>query len=89
MQCPKLGLISFMKNEVQPSLLPVLKNFMQDRTMKVKWHGKLSGERLLNGGGRQVTTFGIGEYLSQSNGNLAFVDKDEKFKFVDDASTLA
>ena len=85
MQCPKLGLISFMKNGVRPSLLPVLKNFLQDRTMKVKWHGKVSSERPLNGGGPQGTTFGIWEYLSQSNGNLDFLDEDQKYKFLDDA----
>ena len=56
--------------------------------MKVKWHGKFSSVRPLNGGGPQGTTFGIWEYLSQSNGNLDFVDEDKKFKFVDDASTL-
>ena len=41
MQCHKLGLESFVKNGVKPSLLPVLKNFLQNRKMKVKWHGKI------------------------------------------------
>ena len=44
MQCPKLGLESFIKNGVRPSLLPVLKNFLQNRKMTVKWHNKFSTE---------------------------------------------
>ena len=56
--------------------------------MKVKRHGKLSSERDLNGGGPQGGTFGIWEYLSQTNDNLNFVDENLRFKFVDDASVI-
>ena len=42
LQCPKLGLESFMKNGVRPSLLPLLKNYFQNRKMTVKWHGVMS-----------------------------------------------
>ena len=51
MQCPKLGLQSFISNGVRPALLPVLKSFLQNRKMRVKWHNKFSTERNLNGGG--------------------------------------
>ena len=88
MQCPKLGLESFIKNGVRPSLLPVLKKFLQNRKMTVKWHNKFSTERSLNGGGPQGGTLGIWKYLSQTNKNLEFVDEDDQFKFVDDASAL-
>ena len=56
--------------------------------MVVKWQQKFSSERPLNGGGPQGGTLGIWEYLSQTNNNLDFVQEDEKYKFVDDASAL-
>ena len=66
-QCPKLGIESFIRNGVRPALIPLLINFFQGRQMKVKWHGELSEKRDLRGGGPQGSTFGIWEYLSQSN----------------------
>ena len=56
--------------------------------MKVKWHGHLSSNRDLNGGGPQGSTFGLWEYLSQSNDNAECVDLEDRFKFVDDLSFL-
>ena len=56
--------------------------------MKVKWHGQMSSERNLNGGGPQGSTFGLWEYLSQSNDNAQCVDEEDRFKFVDDLSFL-
>ena len=41
-QCPKLGVESFIKNGVRPSLIPLLISYFQGRRMKVKWHGKIS-----------------------------------------------
>ena len=38
-QCPKLGVESFIRNGVRPSLIPVLVNYFQNREMSVKWHG--------------------------------------------------
>ena len=48
-QCPKLGIESFVKCGVRSSLIPLLVNYLQDRTMKVKWNGLTSSERNLNG----------------------------------------
>ena len=56
--------------------------------MIVKWHGVTSAERKLNGGGPQGATFGIWEYLAQSNDNANCVDKDYRYKFVDDLTIL-
>ena len=56
--------------------------------MKVKWHGKLSSERKLKGGGPQGSSFGLWEYLSQSNDNADCVEEQDRFKFVDDLSFL-
>ena len=87
-QCPKLGVESFVRNGVRPSLIPVLADYFQGRSMKVKWHGELSSARELNGGGPQGSTFGIWEYLSQSNDNCESVGESERFKFVDDLTFL-
>ena len=50
-QCPKLRIEAFLKCGVRSSLIPLLLNYLQDRTMKVKWHGQTSSIRRLNGGG--------------------------------------
>ena len=52
------------------------------------WNGVTSSERKLNGGGPQGATFGIWEYLTQSNSNSDCVDPDYRFKFVDDMTVL-
>ena len=87
-QCPKLGVESFIRNGVRPALIPVLISYFQGRRMKVKWHGEMSKERELKGGGPQGSTFGIWEYLSQSNDNADCISESDKFKFVDDLSFL-
>ena len=58
-QCPKLGVESFLKNGVRPSLIPLLISYFQDRKMSVKWHGCFSEPRKINGGGPQGTNMGI------------------------------
>ena len=87
-QCPKLGVESFMKNGVRPSLIPVLTSFFQNRKMTVKWHGCKSTKRDLNGGGPAGSTLGLLEYLSQSNNNADVVSPEDRFKFVDDLTAL-
>ena len=58
--------------------------------MKVKWHGVLSAIRELKGGGPhpQGSTFGIWEYLSQSNDNANNISESDRAKFVDDLTFL-
>ena len=56
--------------------------------MKVKWHNEFSSERELKGGGPQGSTFGIWEYLSQSNDNDNHISESERFKFVDDLTFI-
>jgi hypothetical protein len=87
-QCPKLGIESFMRNGVRPSLIPVLINYFQDREMSVKWHGCRSAPRKKPGGGPQGATIGLLEYLSQSNNSSDIVNERERFKFLDDLSIL-
>ena len=87
-QCPKLGVESFVKNGVRPALIPLLVSYFQGRKMKVKWHGEMSETRELPGGGPQGSTFGIWEYLSQSNDNANCISESDRFKFVDDLTFL-
>ena len=72
-QCPKLGVEAFINMGVRPSLIPMLINFFQDRKMQVKWHGKFSEIKELNGSGPQGSTIGLLEYLAQSNNNADIV----------------
>ena len=87
-QSHKLGIQSFINNGVRPGLIPIMISFFQNRQMKVKWNGKTSSGRALNGGGPQGGLMGILEYLSQTNSNTDFLDSEDKFKFIDDLSTL-
>ena len=87
-QDPKLGIQSFIRNGVRPTLIPLLVSYFQDRKMIVKWHGLTSTTRDLPGGGPQGCTFGLLEYKSNSNDNVDHVPPNMRFKFVDDLSTL-
>ena len=87
-QCPKLGIQSFLKNGVRPSIIPVLISFFQDRTMSVRWHEKCSVPRDVNGGGPQGATLGLLEYVCQSNDCADCVPVADRFRFVDDLSIL-
>ena len=55
--------------------------------MKVKWHGKISSERHLPGGSVQGASLGIWEYISQTTGNVDFLETDKRY-FIDDLSVL-
>ena len=88
MQCPTLGVKSFIKNGVRASLIPIIASFFEGRHMKVKWRGILSSLRYLPGSGPQGSTFGVLEYLSQSNDNAENVPVDDRFKFMDDLTLL-
>ena len=87
-QCPKLGIEAFFKCGVRPSLIPILINYFQDRSVIVKWHDKKSKRRKVPGGGPQGAYLGNLEYLAQSNENASIVKKDSRYKFVDDLSAL-
>ena len=87
-QCPKLGVEAFLKMGVRPSIIPMLINFFQDRKMKVKWHGKYSEVKELNGSGPQGSSIGLLEYIAQSNDNADIVGQEDRFKFMDDLSIL-
>ena len=56
--------------------------------MRVKWRGQLSSVRYLPGSGPQGSTFGVLEYLSQSNDNADNIPQEDRFKFMDDLTIL-
>ena len=87
-QCHTLGVESFLKNGVRPSVIPLLISYFQDRQMRVKWHGELSQPRKLPGGGAMGANLGNWEFLSQTNNNADCVPEEDRFKFVDDLSTI-
>ena len=64
-QCPKIGVESFIKCGVRPSLIPVIINYFQNRKIYVNWHHHVSPEEHLNGGGLQGSIIGNLEYLAQ------------------------
>ena len=59
-----------------------------NRRMRVKWHGMESSERPLPGSSSQGSSFGVLEYLSQSNDSAGNIPSQDKFKFMDDLSIL-
>ena len=87
-QCHKLGIESFIRNGVRPSLIPLLINYFQGREMQVKFHGVISGSRKQPGSGAQGASLGNQEFISQTNNNADIVPEDDRFKFVDDLSCL-
>ena len=87
-QCHTLGVQSFIRNGVRPSIIPLLISYFEDREMRVKWHGKLSKPRKLPGGGAMGANLGNWEFLSQTNDNADCVPVEDRFKFIDDLSTL-
>ena len=50
--------------------------------MKVKWDGKESESKLVNGGGAQGGLLSILEYLSQSNDCASFLSEKDRYKFI-------
>ena len=88
MQDHTLGVKSFIRNGVRASLIPILASFFERRTMQVAWRGKLSSERPLPGSGPQGSSWGILEYLSQSNNSADSVPEEDRAKFMDDLTIL-
>ena len=51
-------------------------NYLQERTIVVKWHGEKSEQLPTNGGGPQGGYIGNLQYLAQSNTNTNCVASD-------------
>lgn len=87
-QCHTLGIQSFIKNGVRPSLIPLLINYFQNRKMRVRFHGEIWDPKHQPGSGAQGATLGNWESLSQTNDNANCVPEEDRFKYVDDLSIL-
>ena len=87
-QCHYLGIQSFIENGVRASIIPTMISYFENRKMRVKWRGHTSSVREMNGGGAQGSLPGILEYLSQNNSCAQFLEKDDRYKFIDDLSIL-
>ena len=83
-----LGINSFIKNGVRPALIPLLTNYFQNRKIQVKHHGVISKPRKQPGSGAQGASLGNQEFISQTNNNADSVPPEDRFKYVDDLTTL-
>ena len=86
--CHNLGIKSFIDNGVRPSIIPALISYYENREMFVKWHGKTSSKRKMPGSGAMGATFGILEFLSQTNDNEENIPIENRFKYFDDLTIL-
>ena len=73
---------------MRPSLIPLLISYFQNREMRVKHHGVTSKLRKQPGSGAQGASLGNHEFTSQTNDNANSVPKENRFKYVDDLTTL-
>ena len=73
---------------MRPSLIPVLVNYFQGRSCQIKWRGHLSKRRLLPGSGAQGSIIGNYEFLSQTNNNVDHIPEEDRWKWVDDLTSL-
>ena len=73
---------------MRPALIPLLTNYFQNRTMRVKHNGVISEPRSQPGSGAQGASLENQEFISQTNENAQSVPTDKRFKYVDDLTTL-
>ena len=84
---PQIG--SNIIHGVRPSLIPLRINYFQGRRCRIKWRGHLSSVRQLPGSGAKGSVIGNLEYLSQTNNNSDHIPREDRWKWVDDLTTLA
>ena len=87
-QDPTQAIQKFLKMGVRPSLIPVLISYLTERMMTVIFNGEASDVHQLIGGGPQGTLLGGIEYMVQSNDNDNCVEREDRFKYIDDLSIL-
>ena len=87
-QDPTLAIKKFISLGVRTSLIPLLASYLEDRKMRVKFNGAISGEYSLIGGGPQGTLLGLIEYLVQSNDAADWISSEDRFKYIDDLTIL-
>ena len=85
---PTLAIQRFIEIGVRPALIPILVSYLSERQMKVNFNGEDSELLSLISGGPQGTLLGQIMYLVQSNENANTVNKEDRFKYIDDLSIL-
>ena len=73
---------------MRPALIPILVNYFQGRSCRIKWRGLLSKKRQLPGSGAQGSILGNLEYISQTNNNADHIPREDKWKWVDDLTVV-
>ena len=56
--------------------------------MYIRWHCKVSSKQKMPGSGAMGATFGILEFLSQTNNNAESIPVENRFIYFDDLTTL-
>ena len=87
-QDPTTAIKKFIALGVRPSLVPLLVSYLSKRKMKVRFNGEESEFFDLVGGGPQGTLLGQLEYLVLSNDNADCVSEEDRFKYIDESSSL-
>ena len=73
---------------VRPSLIPIIVEFMTDRSMTVKYNTASSKWHTLVGGSPQGSWMGQMAYIAASDDAARGLDDQDKFKFCDDLTIL-
>ena len=89
-QDPTKTVQKFIMMGVRSSLVPVLIDFLSDRSMQIKFNGKTAGPFDLVGGSPQGGILGGISYSAGSNDNTEAieVDDEDKYQYVDDLNLL-
>ena len=83
-QDPTQTIQKFLKMGVRPSLITVLISYLTEIMMTVKFNGEASDVHQLIGGGPQGTLLGGIEYMVESNDDANCVEREDRFKYIDD-----
>ena len=73
---------------LRPSLVPVILDFLEDRSMVVKFNSAISKWYDLVGGSPQGSWNGQNSYIVSSDDNADGVPQDDQYKYCDDLSIL-
>ena len=87
-QDPTKTAIKIINMGLRPSLVPVILDFLEDRSMVVKFNSAISKWYDLVGGSPQGSWNGQNSYIVSSDDNADGVPQDDQYKYCDDLSIL-
>ena len=82
------GVKSFVECGVRSSLMPLIINYFQDRSITVQWNGATSSSYSMPASTPQGSSFGVNEFLAISNDVASGVPEDDKYSYMDDLTTM-